>query len=451
MTGALQGLVFTPVDHEVAPGLQVQTGFAVIVTDGIMAAAATDTAVVTALDDAPVITGTGTWLDGYFTVPISLFAGVTVSDPDAGAFETVTVTFSNSGPWSSPTDANGTLSGAGVTKTGVGTYMIAGTPDAVTAALQAAQFTPEPLSTPGFVITGASLSVSDGIAPPSVAQWSALSAGLPIFAGTQGGQTVAVNATTEPFATVTITDSPGLAIEGLTVTLEDATGTPTDADGTLSGPGVTEVGTGIYTLAIQNPASGDTPALITSEVDQMVFTPAKTALGATTTFVLSAFDGATTADNGDTTVTVTAPTTLPMHAALADDTGGSASDGVTSDPTIKGVAAAGALITVTDGSLTLGTTTADLSGGWQFTPVLGDGAHTVTASEVIGGKTSSASVTFVLDTTAPVLSVVLANDTGVSSTDGITSDPAAVRQRRPECPGNPGRRQHDPRHHDRGR
>ena len=65
---------------------------------------------------------------------------MTISDPDVGASETVTITLNVDGL---PSDANGTLSGAGLTKTGTGTYTLtAGTPAAVTAALRALVFTP---------------------------------------------------------------------------------------------------------------------------------------------------------------------------------------------------------------------------------------------------------------------------------------------------------------------
>ena len=117
---------------------------------------------------------------------------VTIGDTDPGAAETVTITLTSGGAASDAngtlsgsglsktgvwayvltasgiaSDANGLLSGTGLTKTGVGTYVLAaGTPASVTAALRALVFTPSanqaaPIET---VTTGMILSVNDRIA-----------------------------------------------------------------------------------------------------------------------------------------------------------------------------------------------------------------------------------------------------------------------------------------------
>src|SRR5690242_12035820 len=84
--------------------------------------------------------------------------------------------------------------------------------------------------------------------------------------------------------------------------------------------------------------------------------------------------------------------------AIANDTGSSSSDKITTNAALVGTASANATVTLTEGSVTLGTTTADASGVWSFTPSgLSDGAHTIVAS-VTG---ASASLTFTLDTVAP--------------------------------------------------
>ena len=58
-------------------------------------------------------------------------------------------------------------------------------------------------------------------------------------------------------------------------------------------------------------------------------------------------------------------------------------------------------------------------------PALIDGAHTFTATQTDpAGNTGSATLSFTLDKTAPVLSLALLSDTGSSATDGITSNPA---------------------------
>ena len=71
------------------------------------------------------------------------------------------------------------------------------------------------------------------------------------------------------------------------------------------------------------------------------------------------------------------------------------------------------------------TATADATGIWTFTPpASANGAHTVVASETDSAAIpASTSLTFTLDTTAPAVTERLANDTGSSSTDRITSNP----------------------------
>ena len=115
-----------------------------------------------------------------------------------------------------------------------------------------------------------------------------------------------------------------------------------------------------------------------------------------------------------------------ITARLANDTGSSSTDGITSDPTLTGAGAANAVVHFTvDGSAIAPTTTADASGAWSFTPTaLGNGSHTVVASETdAAGNTASTSLTFTLDNTAAAITSRLANDTGSSSTDRITSNP----------------------------
>ena len=60
-----------------------------------------------------------------------------------------------------------------------------------------------------------------------------------------------------------------------------------------------------------------------------------------------------------------------------------------------------------EGSTVLGTTTTDGSGAWSFTPIgLADGAHTFTATQTdLAGNTVTATLSFTLDTTAPMVSI----------------------------------------------
>ena len=87
--------------------------------------------------------------------------------------------------------------------------------------------------------------------------------------------------------------------------------------------------------------------------------------------------------------------------ALVSDTGSSSTDKITSNPAVKGLGRRYTPVTITEGAATLGTTTADTTGAWSFTPTgLADGTHTLTASQTdIAGNTGTAALSFTLDTT----------------------------------------------------
>ena len=126
-------------------------------------------------------------------------------------------------------------------------------------------------------------------------------------------------------------------------------------------------------------------------------------------------------------LSVTLDTTAPaVTAALTSDTGASSSDSVTKIATLHGTGDANAVVTLTEGVTPVGTTTADGTGAWSFTPVLSDGAHTISASETdTAGNTGTVSIAFTLDTTAPAApsapDLLALSDSGASSTDNITN------------------------------
>ncbi len=158
---ALQGLLFTPAAHQVAPGQAVTTGFAIAVSDtaGQTASDATTSVVATAVDDPPVIGGTMSGQVGIVGQALQPFSQATLTDPDAGASITVTATLTAAG---AATDADGTLSGAGLTHTGTGSYVLtAASPAAEQALLQALVFTPA-AGAVGSTTTTFSLLASDG-------------------------------------------------------------------------------------------------------------------------------------------------------------------------------------------------------------------------------------------------------------------------------------------------
>lgn len=95
----------------------------------------------------------------------------------------------------------------------------------------------------------------------------------------------------------------------------------------------------------------------------------------------------------------------PVMQRLASDTGSSSTDGITADASVTGTSDPNASVSFTlDGLSLSGTATADASGTWSFKPTdVSDGTHTIVASETnAAGVTGSSSLTFALDTKAPV-------------------------------------------------
>ncbi|MER2265968.1 Ig-like domain-containing protein, partial [Methylobacterium oxalidis] len=115
--------------------------------------------------------------------------------------------------------------------------------------------------------------------------------------------------------------------------------------------------------------------------------------------------------------------TLPPAAPVITTASGTTGD---STPTITGTAEPGAMITVSNGGTVLGTTMADVSGNWSFTPgtALGDGAAqiTATATDAAGNSgPASAAVGLTVDTAAPAAPVITtAGGTTGDSTPTIT-------------------------------
>jgi hypothetical protein len=123
----------------------------------------------------------------------------------------------------------------------------------------------------------------------------------------------------------------------------------------------------------------------------------------------------------------TLDTTMPAAPtlALAHDTGVSNSDGITNDPTIAVTRAegGGTLLYKIDGAATFSATAPHFA-----TDGSAEGPHTVSVEQQDAAGNigpSSASLSFTLDTIAPAApTLLLAHDTGISSTDHITSNPA---------------------------
>ncbi|PGH56145.1 hypothetical protein CRT60_14330 [Azospirillum palustre] len=129
------------------------------------------------------------------------------------------------------------------------------------------------------------------------------------------------------------------------------------------------------------------------------------------------------------TVDTTAPGAPGTPSLSAGSNSGSTADRITSvsAPTITGTAEANSLVTLYDGTTSLGTVTANGSGAWSITtPSLTDGTHTLSAVALdLAGNTSAASaaLTVTIDTTAAAptgLALAAASDTGLVG-DNLTS------------------------------
>ena len=175
VTEALDGLVFTPTAHQVAPGDAVTTTFTISATDSDDESAtdSTTTVIATAADDAPVITQAATNLGVPNENASTPFADLTVTDPDIGHTDTLTVTMSNPAGGAFSNLSDGSYDAA------TGSYTFTGSASLVTEALQALVFTPAaPTSgfvadTTGFsvVVTGpGGTATNDDISATAVAQ-----------------------------------------------------------------------------------------------------------------------------------------------------------------------------------------------------------------------------------------------------------------------------------------
>ena len=101
----------------------------------------------------------------------------------------------------------------------------------------------------------------------------------------------------------------------------------------------------------------------------------------------------------------------------------SASDKITNNDTLKGGGDPNAVVQFTvDGNPLAATTTASSTGAWTFMPTgLADGQHTFVASETdAAGNTGTASLTFTLDTTAPIATGIVASPASGELTVGNT-------------------------------
>ncbi len=159
VTVALAGLMFTPTRHQVMPGQTVLSRFTVTDTD-TASQSATDsstTVIAVAAASPPIISFTTGGQATDDRTAISPFTHVTITDPNFGQAETLTVTLSAA--------TNGSLTnlGGGIYNAGAGVYTVTGGASAVMAALNALVFLPTQGKVAGGqrITTGFSLTVTD--------------------------------------------------------------------------------------------------------------------------------------------------------------------------------------------------------------------------------------------------------------------------------------------------
>ncbi|MGK3124520.1 Ig-like domain-containing protein, partial [Candidatus Pantoea formicae] len=156
-------------------------------------------------------------------------------------------------------------------------------------------------------------------------------------------------------------------------------------------------------------------------------------------------DAAGNSSDPSTPIVFTVDTTPPVAATglvISNDSSGSPvaiTNGITSDntPVLTGKAEAGSFVTITDSVLgELGTATVDNDGNWSFTtPVLGDGAHSLTTTVTdeagnTGPVSSPVAITVLATPPADATDLQLTNDNGASpvtiADDGRTNDTTPV-------------------------
>ena len=265
---------------------------------------------------APGISGTVTNEPVASTGTIRPFSTVKIMDEDFNLTANDTATITITDPAGTPTDADGLLTGSGLSKTGVGTYALTNPdlPGNIQSELNSLVFTPTAITTAGATKTPSfELDVTDTKAkltskdtttsvlisgPPAVPV-------APTIAGTVAGQTVTPGSVIDPFSGVTISDAntAPAPTDSITITVMNGT-TPTDGNGTLTGAGLTETSPGVYTIAAA------TPATVTTELDNLTFHPTG-APPVTTNFKLAVTDPGVAMTATDTTTSVIEQNPMP--------------------------------------------------------------------------------------------------------------------------------------------
>lgn len=271
--------------------------------------------------------------------------------------------------------------------------------------------------------------------------------------------------------TTTTADTTNLTVDNQAPTVDDARIAISGASGTGGAFRIGDTVTATWNNTASGDNNSDTISGVTFDFSQfgggaaVAATNSSGTWTATYTIVAGSIDNqsnrnvsVTATDNAGNTTTVagtdnvtvdnqapTAPGTPDL--AAASDNGSSSTDDLTSDttPTFTGSGAvANGTVTLYSGSTAIGTTTADASGNWSFTPGsdLAAGTHsiTVTTTDAAGNvSAASAALSLNIDTSAPVIGsvsipnapmkigdVVTATITVTSDTDSYTLSSGSI-------------------------
>jgi hypothetical protein len=207
---------------------------------------------------------------------------LTISDDSA----TIAIT----DPAGVPTDADGLLTGPGLSKTGVGTYSV-GSNYLYTLQNELSKLSFQTALGPETKTANFELAVTDATSGLSTTDTNTsvliiprTPLSPPNIAGTQAEQTVDPGNTVDPFASVTVSDGNANPTDSAMITL-------TSGGGTLSGAGLTAAGSEVYMLAATDPTT------LTSEIDSLTFHPAGSG---TTDFTLTVTNPAVNKPTTDT-------------------------------------------------------------------------------------------------------------------------------------------------------
>jgi hypothetical protein len=377
---------------------------------------------------SPIISGTVANQSVADQATIAPFSGVQIIDQPTET-EDVTVTLSNS--------ANGTLNvtGNGSYDSVTGVYTDSGTPNDVTADLQALTFIPNTGVAGQSVTTGFAIAINDSDTESASDNTTSVNAiAGPAIIGTLPGQTTTNQTQVAPFSNVAIADDASQT-ESVTISLSNA------GDGALSGGGGSyDSGTGIYTFS-------GSASQVTTDIEGLVFTPTQGSAGqtVTTTFTitdvdtlaLSATDSATSVDTTAGPVIsgtaasqpVTDLTTIAPFASVLIEDDPSQSETVTitlSDPTSGALGSGSGSYNSGTGTYTVSSTAADVTAdlrGLIFTPTTGTPGQAVTTTFSIS-LTDTASIT-VADSTTTVIATAGPAITGTTSNQAV-STPATI-------------------------